>query len=43
MRAYPLIMPAENIEFTLKTPVLSVRDIAVSNWVVHYIVLLLAV
>ena len=34
-------MPAENIEFTLEIPVLSVRDVAVSNWIVHYILPLL--
>jgi hypothetical protein len=38
-----LIMPGENIQFTLETPVLSVRDVTVSNWIVHYIIPLLTV
>ena len=32
-----LIMPAKNVEFTLESPVLSVRNIAVSNWIVRNI------
>jgi len=40
---HTLIMPAENIEFTLEMPVLSVRDVTVSNWIVHYILPLLGV
>jgi hypothetical protein len=36
-------MPEENIEFTLVRPVLTVRDIAVSNWIVHHIIPFLAV
>jgi hypothetical protein len=38
-----LLTPAENIEFTLETPVLSVRDVAVSNWIVHDILPFLGV
>jgi hypothetical protein len=39
----PLIMPVENIEFTLERPVLTVRDTAMSNWIVHYILPLLGI
>ena len=40
---FKLIVPAENIEFTLETPLFSVRDVAVSNRIVHYILPLLGV
>jgi len=36
-------MPVENIEFTLERPVLTVSDMAMSNWIVDYILPLLGI
>jgi len=38
-----LVMPRQNVEFTLVRPVTNMRNIAVSNWIVHYILPFLAV